>query len=46
MNRFELARVYEGLRRETPGVATPLSSLRSRPGCLACYLAAPHRALG
>jgi hypothetical protein len=45
-NRSELAQVYDGLRRETPGIATPLSNFRSRPGCLACYLAAPHRALG
>ena len=43
-NRFELARVYEGLRRETSGLATPLSTLRLRPGYLACFLAAPHRA--
>ena len=45
-NRFELARVYEGLRRENAGISTPLSILRSRPGYLACFLAAPHRALG
>jgi hypothetical protein len=45
-NRFELARVYEGLRREDEGIATPLATLRTRPGCLACFLAAPHRALG
>ena len=43
-NRFELARVYESLRRETSGLATPLSTLRKRPGYLACFLAAPHRA--
>ena len=42
-NRFELAQVYEGLRRESPGISTPLSTLRSRPGYLACFLAAPHR---
>ncbi|MFV2071638.1 MAG: hypothetical protein ACC742_03185 [Thermoanaerobaculales bacterium] len=45
-NRFELSKVYEGLRRETSGLATPLSSLRQRTGYLACYLAAPHRAPG
>ena len=45
-NRFELARVYDGLRRETPGISTPLSILRTRPGYLACFLVAPHRALG
>ncbi len=45
-NRFELAQVYDGLRRENAGISTPLSILRSRPGYLACFLAAPHRALG
>ena len=45
-NRFELARVYEGLRRENAGSATPVSTLRSRAGYLACFLAAPHRAVG
>ena len=45
-NRFELARMYESLRRETAGIGTPLATLRSRPGYLACFLAAPHRALG
>jgi hypothetical protein len=45
-NRFELARIYESLRRESAGIATPLITLRSRPGYLACFLAAPHRAVG
>lgn len=45
-NRFELARIYESLRRESSGLATPLVTLRSRPGYLACFLAAPHRAVG
>ncbi len=45
-NRFELARIYESLRRESAGLATPLVTLRSRPGYLACFLAAPHRAVG
>jgi hypothetical protein len=45
-NRFELARVYEGLRRENAGIAVPLPTLRGRAGYLACFLAAPHRALG
>jgi hypothetical protein len=45
-NRFELARIYESLRRESPGMATPLVTLRNRPGYLACFLAAPHRAVG
>jgi hypothetical protein len=45
-NRFELARVYEGLRRENGGIAVPLPTLRGRAGYLACFLAAPHRAVG
>jgi hypothetical protein len=45
-NRFDLAQMYEGLRRESVGKVVPLTTLRSRPGYLACYLAAPHRALG
>jgi hypothetical protein len=45
-NRFELARIYESLRRESAGMATPLATLRSRGGFLACFLAAPHRAVG
>jgi hypothetical protein len=45
-NRFELARIYESLRRESAGISTPLVTLRSRPGYLACFLAAPHRAVG
>ena len=45
-NRFELARLYEGLRRDTSGVSRPLASLRHRTGYQGCYLAAPHRAPG
>ena len=45
-NRFELARIYESLRRESSGLTTPLVTLRDRPGYLACFLAAPHRAVG
>ena len=45
-NRFDLAQVYEGLRRESPGILVPLSTLRGRPGYLACFLVAPHRAIG
>ncbi len=45
-NRFELAKMYDGLRRQDPGLATPLPTLRGRAGYLACFLAAPHRALG
>jgi len=45
-NRFDLAQMYDGLRRESPGILVPLSTLRGRPGYLACFLAAPHRAIG
>jgi len=45
-NRFDLAQMYEGLRRESAGILVPLSTLRGRPGYLACFLAAPHRAIG
>ncbi len=45
-SRFDLAQMYEGLRRESPGILVPLSTLRGRPGYLACFLAAPHRAIG
>ncbi len=45
-NRFDLAQMYEGLRRESAGIMVPLSTLRGRPGYLACFLAAPHRAIG
>jgi hypothetical protein len=45
-NRYDLAQMYEGLRRESAGISTPISTLRSRPGYFACFLAAPHRALG
>ena len=45
-NRFELTRIYESLRRESAGMPTPLVTLRSRPGYLACFLASPHRAVG
>jgi len=45
-NRFELSQLYEGIRRETPGSATPLAGLRQLNGYTACFLAAPHRAPG
>jgi hypothetical protein len=44
-NRLELAHLYQDLRRSTPGQSTPLSTLRGLRGFLACFLAAPHRAL-
>ncbi len=45
-NRFELARVYEGLRRENAGITAPLATFRDRAGYLACFLTAPHRGVG
>jgi hypothetical protein len=45
-NRSELAKLYEGVRRETPGNATPLAGLRQLDRYTACFLAAPHRAPG
>jgi hypothetical protein len=42
-NRFELSRLYEGVRRSTSGLSTPLSGFRQRDGYLACFLCAPHR---
>ena len=43
-SRFDLARMYEALKRETSGVSRPMSRLRERPGFQAWFLAAPHRA--
>jgi len=42
-NRLELVRLYEGLRRSTPGQSTPLEVLRNLEDYSACFLAAPHR---
>jgi hypothetical protein len=42
-NRLELVRLYEGLRRSTPGQSTPLEVLRNFEDYTACFLAAPHR---
>lgn len=42
-NRLELVRLYEGLRRSTPGQSTPLEVLRHFDDYSACFLAAPHR---
>jgi hypothetical protein len=42
-NRQELARLYDGLRRSTPGQSTPLEVLRNFEDYTACFLAAPHR---
>jgi hypothetical protein len=42
-NRFELARLYDGIRRESTGTSTPIDTLRTNDQFLACFLAAPHR---
>jgi hypothetical protein len=42
-NRLELVRLYEGLRRSTPGQSTPLEVLRNLEDYTACFLAAPYR---
>ena len=42
-NRHELVRLYDGLRRENPGVSMPLEALRHQDGYLGSFLAAPHR---
>jgi hypothetical protein len=42
-NRLELVRLYDGLRRSTPGQSTPLEVLRNFEDYTACFLAAPHR---
>jgi hypothetical protein len=44
--RYELAKIYEGIRRDTGGASRPLASLRHHRGFVACFLAAPHRAPG
>jgi hypothetical protein len=43
-NRFELERLYEGVRRTDSGSTMPISPLRQREGFVGCFLAAPHRA--
>ncbi len=43
-NRFDLYRLYEGLRRELSGASVPMQTLRNRDGYVGCFLAAPHRA--
>ncbi len=43
-NRFDLYRLYEGLRRELSGASVPMNTLRGRDGYVGCFLAAPHRA--
>lgn len=42
-SRFDLAGMYEVLRRESSGVARPMSQMREQPDFHAWFLAAPHR---
>jgi len=42
-SRFDLAGMYEVLRRETSGVSRPMSEMRNQPNFHAWFLAAPHR---
>jgi len=43
-NRFELERLYQGIRRTDTGATIPVSPLRSKKGYVGCFLAAPHKA--
>jgi len=43
-NRFELERLYQGVRRTDAGTTIPVSPLRSKKGYVGCFLAAPHKA--
>jgi hypothetical protein len=43
-NRYELERLYLGLRRNDPGATIPVTPLRRSSGYVGCYLAAPHKA--
>jgi hypothetical protein len=43
-NRFELERLYQGVRRTDTGTTIPVSPLRSKKGYVGCFLAAPHKA--
>jgi hypothetical protein len=42
-SRGELAKLYQGLRRDSSGATVALDHLRTREGYLACLLVAPHR---
>ncbi len=41
--RFELAKLYRGLRRDGQGATISLADLRGREGYVTCLLHAPHR---
>lgn len=43
-NRFELDRLYRGVRRTDVGITIPVSPLRQRDSYVGCFLAAPHKA--
>ena len=43
-NRFELERLYLGVRRTDGGTTMPVSPLRKRNGYVGCFLSAPHKA--
>ncbi len=43
-NRFELERLYQGVRRTDNGTTMPIAPLRQRQGYVGCFLAAPHKA--
>ncbi|MEN8162658.1 MAG: hypothetical protein ABFS37_00895 [Acidobacteriota bacterium] len=43
-SRFDLAGMYEVLRRESSGIARPMSQIREQPDFQAWFLAAPHKA--
>ena len=42
-HRADLAKLYQGLRRQSPGATVPLEDLRRRDGYFTCLLATPHR---
>jgi len=43
-NRFELERLYQGVRRTDGGMTIPVSPIRQHEGYVGCFLAAPHKA--
>ena len=43
-NRYELERLYLGVRRSDPGITVQLAPLRRLSGYVGCFLAAPHKA--
>jgi hypothetical protein len=42
-HRADLAKLYQGLRRQSVGATVPLDDLRRRDGYFTCLLATPHR---